>query len=69
MPAQDQPVAKRLATDLSERGFVVWLDTWELLPGHNIFDEMYKGITNCSICCRVAEPGILRVCNGSRRNS
>ena len=44
--SQDQPVAERLATDLSERGFIVWLDTWELLPGHNIFDEVYKGITN-----------------------
>ena len=44
--SQDQPVANRLATDLSERGFVVWLDTWEQLPGHNIFDAVYKGITN-----------------------
>ena len=43
---QDQPVAKRLATDLLERGYIVWFDTWELLPGHNIFDEVYKGITN-----------------------
>ena len=44
--SQDQPIAKRLATDLSERGYIVWFDTWELLPGHHIFDEVYKGITN-----------------------
>ena len=44
--SSDQPVANRLATDLSDRGFIVWLDTWELLPGRNISDEVYKGITN-----------------------
>ena len=43
--SEDRPIASRLARELSEQGYVVWLDTWELLSGHTISDEVYKGIT------------------------
>lgn len=43
--SQDKQVANRLAKDLQERGYVAWLDSWEILVGHNIVDEVYRGIT------------------------
>ena len=44
--SQDRPIASRLATDLSDRGYIVWLDAWELLAGRSIADEVYKGIAS-----------------------
>lgn len=40
----DRPVAERLARELRRHGFTVWLDSWEILVGHNVVDEVYKGI-------------------------
>ncbi len=42
----DKPIAEQLAKELEAQGYQVWLDTWEILVGHNIVDEVYKGITN-----------------------
>ena len=37
--------AERLARDLENRGYTVWFDSWEILVGSNIVDEVYRGIT------------------------
>ena len=42
----DKPTAEQLAKELEAQGYQVWLDTWEILVGHNIVDEVYKGITS-----------------------
>ena len=42
----DQAFAGRLARELQSQGYKVWLDDWEILVGHNIVDEIYKGIAN-----------------------
>jgi hypothetical protein len=36
--------ARKLARALKNRGIDVWFDEWELLVGHNLFDEIYKAI-------------------------
>ena len=43
--SQDRLFASHLARELEDIGYVVWLDAWEVLVGHNIVDEVYKGIT------------------------
>jgi hypothetical protein len=40
----DRSTAERLAAELRQHGFAVWLDRWEILVGHNIVDEVYRGI-------------------------
>ena len=42
----DKPKAEQLAKELEAQGYQVWLDTREVLVGHNIVGEVYKGITN-----------------------
>ena len=42
----DQAFAGRLARELQSQGYKIWLDDWEILVGHNIVDEIYKGIAN-----------------------
>ena len=43
--SSDRLYASRLAAELEDCGYVVWLDSWEVLVGHNIVDEVYKGIS------------------------
>ena len=38
--------AKRLASMLLLNGIRVWLDDWEILVGHNIYDSVYGGIVS-----------------------
>ena len=52
----DRPIASRLTKELSERGYVVWLDAWELLAGHNIAEEVYKGITGSQFAVILLSP-------------
>ena len=52
----DRPLAARLAKDLTELGYVVWLDTWELLIGHNIVDEIYKSIISSQFVVTILTP-------------
>ena len=37
-------MATWVATDLRRAGFQVWFDSWEIEGGHNILDEIGKGI-------------------------
>ena len=53
---QDRAVASRLAKDLTELGYIVWLDAWEMLVGHNIVDEVYKGITGARFVVVLLSP-------------
>ena len=54
--SQDRAVASRLAKELTELGYVVWLDAWEILVGHNIVDEVYKGITGAQFVVVLLSP-------------
>ena len=40
----DKPFAKRLATDLDDRGHTVWLDEWQINVGECIVTEIESGI-------------------------
>lgn len=40
----DRELAARLAAMLRENGYAVWLDRDEILVGHSILDEVYRGI-------------------------
>ncbi len=42
--SNDQDLAARLAATLRQNGYAVWLDRDEILVGHNILDEVYRGI-------------------------
>ena len=42
--SKDKSVAERLAYELKEKGYNIWLDKWEILVGQNIVDEVYKAI-------------------------
>ena len=42
----DQAFAGRLASELQLQGYKIWLEDRKILVGHNIVDEVYKGITN-----------------------
>ena len=43
--SHDKEVAEKLARDLEAGGYTVWFDSWEILVGHNIVHEVYRGIT------------------------
>ena len=42
----DQAFAGRLASELQLQGYKIWLEDRKILVGHNIVDEIYKGIAN-----------------------
>ena len=42
--SKDKPMVETLANDLSNRGFEVWLDKWEIVPGDNIVDKINSGL-------------------------
>ena len=42
--SRNKPYAQRLASALLLNGIRVWLDDWEILVGHNIYDSVYEGI-------------------------
>jgi hypothetical protein len=42
--SKNKPHAQRLASALLLNGIRVWLDDWEILVGHNIYDSVYGGI-------------------------
>lgn len=42
--SHDHELASWLAAELRRYGYVVWLDRDEILVGHNILDEVYRGI-------------------------
>lgn len=42
--SNDHDLAARLAASLRANGYAVWLDRDEILVGHNILDEVYRGI-------------------------
>lgn len=42
--SQDRELAAWLAAELRRTGYAVWLDRDEILVGHNIVDEVYRGI-------------------------
>jgi hypothetical protein len=42
--SSDKAVAERVTQWLSEKGLRVWYDSWEILVGHDIVDEVYRGI-------------------------
>jgi TIR domain len=42
--AHDAALASWLASELRSRGYSVWLDRDEILVGHSILDEVYRGI-------------------------
>ncbi len=44
---KNKVIAKKLASALLINGINVWLDDWEILVGHNIYDSVYKGILSC----------------------
>lgn len=52
----DKEAATRLAVDLKERGYAVWLDKWEILVGHNIVDQVFRGITESEFLVVVLSP-------------
>lgn len=43
--SQDGEVAERLADELDQEGFIVWLDKREVLVGHNIVEKVDLGIS------------------------
>jgi hypothetical protein len=42
--ASDRPTAKRIAKYLKARGFLVWFDLWELMPGKPWSDELERAL-------------------------
>ncbi len=42
--SKDAPLASWLASQLRTAGYSVWLDSDEILVGHSILDEVYRGI-------------------------
>jgi hypothetical protein len=50
----DKPFARRLHNSLQQRGIRCWLDEHRLLPGHDIYDEVNRGIRlhdKVLLCC------------------
>jgi hypothetical protein len=50
----DQSAAERLATELSQRGHAVWLDTWKIKLGDSIIERIDSGLSAASylvLCC------------------
>jgi hypothetical protein len=50
----DKPFARRLHDALQGRGIRCWLDEHQLLPGHDIFEEVDRGIRlwdKVLLCC------------------
>lgn len=44
----DQDAAERLATELRNRGHVVWLDTWQINVGDSIVERVNEGLSDSS---------------------
>ena len=44
--SKDKPFAKRLATDLADRGHTVWLDEWIIKIGECIVTKIERGISD-----------------------
>src|ERR1700733_13633358 len=44
----DKDIILRLAIDLVNRGFPVWLDAWQLTIGDQLYDHIYEGIDQSS---------------------
>ncbi len=42
--SKDRNLAARVAAELRGHGYAIWLDRDEVLVGHNILDEVYRGI-------------------------
>lgn len=42
--SKDRDLAARITAELRRHGYAVWLDRDEILVGHNILDEVYRGI-------------------------
>lgn len=57
--SKDKPDVKRVGEALKKRGISVWLDEWNLRPGHSWQDELEEIITKCkSAAVFVGENGI-----------
>lgn len=52
----DKPFVLRLAVELLNRGFPVWLDTWELGLGDSLLDRIYGAIDESSYLLLVMSP-------------
>jgi hypothetical protein len=51
---KDKSFARRLHDQLQRRGIRCWLDEHQLLPGHDIYEEVYRGIRmwdKVLLCC------------------
>ncbi|MCY2966259.1 MAG: CHAT domain-containing protein, partial [Planctomycetota bacterium] len=40
----DKPLVRQLAQALAERGFIVWLDEWEIAPGDDVVSRINQGL-------------------------
>ncbi len=40
----DKPFVNKLSTDLVNRGFPVWFDSWELAPADSFIDKIFAGL-------------------------
>jgi hypothetical protein len=45
--SKNKAQAQRLASMLLMNGIRVWLDDWEILVGHNVYDSVYDGVLSC----------------------
>jgi hypothetical protein len=56
----DKEFVRRLAKDLKEYGFPVWLDEWELRVGDSLVGEIEKGIDTSAWMIIVLSPAALK---------
>jgi hypothetical protein len=52
----DKKFARRIANDLTIKGFKVWFDEFEMLPGDSLFEKIQAGIRNSTWFIIVLSP-------------